>query len=225
MAVMSPRGEAVAFTRQWTDPAPRMPFRYGGAAGHLTLSPDLEAELVSIALPLGRRLGLRGLVSFDFLVGEDGPLVVDVNPRPGATLDVLDDDTGTLFEAHVTACRGENAADVLARSWQPKHRAAAYLYAGRGSLTIGAVAWPEWVADRPKPGSLLASHAPVATVIGEGPTPAEAESQCRYRLEALAEILYGQSGPCSPAEHRDERRKAGPTFSSRTGRLGKERQT
>lgn len=203
MAVMSPRGEAVAFTRQWAEPAPRMPFRYGGAAGHLTLPPDLEAELVSISLPLGRRLGLRGLVSFDFVLGGEGPLLVDVNPRPGATLDVLDDDAGTLFAAHVAACHGDSPADLLARQWRPRHRAAAYLYAGRGALTIGDVSWPDWAADRPRAGSVIAPHTPLATVSGEGPTPSEAERQCRNRLEALVEMLYGQSGPCSPAEHRE----------------------
>ncbi len=203
MAVMSPRGEAVAFTRQWVEPAPRMPFRYGGAAGHLTLPPDLEAELVSIALPLGRRLGLRGLVSFDFAVGAEGPLLVDVNPRPGATLDVLDDGAGTLFAAHVAACRGGSAADLLAREWRPRHRASAYLYADGGPLTIGAVVWPDWAADLPGTGTIIPRHAPVATVGAEGATPAEAEARCRNRLEALAEMLYGQSGPCSPAEHRD----------------------
>jgi predicted ATP-grasp superfamily ATP-dependent carboligase len=203
MAIMSPRGEAVAFTRQWASPAPRQPYRYGGATGHLTLHPDLEAELVSIVLPLGRRLGLAGLVSFDFLVGEDGPLLLDVNPRPGATLDVLDDDEGTLFAAHVAAVTGEDAASLLARSWRPRHRAAAYLYADQGDLTIPELAWPEWVRDRPQAGAVIAAHHPVATVVAEAESPEIAESRCRRHLVTLAEMLYGHGCPCSSAEHRD----------------------
>lgn len=202
MAIMSPRGEAVAFTRQWASPAPRQPYRYGGAAGHLTLHPDLEAELVSIALPLGRRLGLAGLVSFDFLISEDGPLLLDVNPRPGATLDVLDDAAGTLFAAHVAACRGEDAASLLARSWRPRHRAAAYMYADQGDLTIPGLAWPDWVRDRPPAGAVIAAHQPVATVVAEAESPEIAESWCRSHLETLTEMLYGHGCPSSPAEHR-----------------------
>lgn len=202
MAVMSAKGEAVAFTRQWASPAPRQPYRYGGAAGHLTLPSDLEAELISIVLPLGRRLGLVGLVSFDFLAGADGPLLVDVNPRPGATLDVLDDEAGTLLSAHVLACQGGDAAGLLARSWRPRHRAAAYLYADQGPLVVSDVDWPGWTADRPPSGSAIAPLRPVTTALAEAENPDLAAVQCRKRLETLAEILYGRSSPCSPAEHR-----------------------
>lgn len=202
MAVMSRRGEAVAFTRQWVAPAPRQPCRYGGAVGHLTLETDLEAELVSIALPLGRRLGLVGLVSFDFIVGSDGPLLVDVNPRPGATLDVLDDDAGTLLQAHIAACRGADAAGLLARQWRPQHRAATYLYAGEGGLLVPAIDWPDWTADRPHPGTRIEPHRPVATVMASAENPDLAASRCRNRLETLTEMLYGRSCPSSPAEHR-----------------------
>ena len=195
-------GVVVAFTRLWVAPAPRQPYRYGGAVGHLTLETELEAELVSIALPLGRRLGLVGLVSFDFVFGPDGPLLVDVNPRPGATLDVLDDDAGTLLLAHVAACRGGDPAGLLARQWRPRHRAAAYLYAGENGLEVPAIHWPDWTADRPHPGSSIAPRRPVVTVMASAENPDLAASLCRNRLETLAEMLYGRSCPSSPAEHR-----------------------
>lgn len=202
MAVMSPRGSAVAFTRQWTAPAPGQPCRYGGAAGHLTLPEELESELVSIALPLGKRLGLVGLVSFDFLVGDGGPLLLDVNPRPGATLDVLDDEAGTLLAAHVEACRGGDAAALLARAWRPGHRAAAYLYADAEAITVPGIDWPEWAVDRPPAGSEIPLHRPVATVLASAENADLAQSLCRKRLETLTEMLYAHGCPCSPAEHR-----------------------
>ena len=55
-------------------------------------------------------LGLVGLVAFDFLLVGDAPILIEVNPRPGATLDVFDDAGGALFRAHVDACGGKIAA-------------------------------------------------------------------------------------------------------------------
>src|SRR5690606_18830041 len=109
------------------------PFRYGGAAGSLPLDPDLEARLIEMSLEASEALKLQGLVSFDYLVADGTPALLEVNPRPGATLDVFDDASGTLFKAHVEASRGGDPAALLSADWHPPvARAAAFLYADRG---------------------------------------------------------------------------------------------
>ena len=50
-------------------------------------------------------LNLRGLASFDFIVASGTAHLLEINPRPGATLDVFDDAEGALFKAHVAACQ------------------------------------------------------------------------------------------------------------------------
>jgi predicted ATP-grasp superfamily ATP-dependent carboligase len=196
LAVMAKGGSAFALSRQWASPLPKRPYRYGGAAGALVLDADLERRLLGACGALAQDLGLVGLVSFDFLVSDGEAALLEANPRPGATLDVFDDGEGRLFRAHVEACLGGDGASVLKSGWSPPvARAAAFLYADRGPLTILTVQWPAWAADRPRRGSVIAKHQPVATVLAEAATVDEAERLCRQRLGLLEDMLYeGRNG-------------------------------
>ena len=80
-------------------------------------------------------------------------------------------------------------------SFQPRSgaRAAAILYADPGALTVDTVAWPEWTADRPGPGTRIPRYRPIATVFAAGDTAEAAFDSCRGRLDELAEMLYAQA--------------------------------
>jgi predicted ATP-grasp superfamily ATP-dependent carboligase len=183
---------AVAWSHQWTNPAPRMPYRYGGAVGALHLGDELEAKLMHDILELLPAFDLRGLVSFDFMICEGAePLLIEINPRPGATVDVLDDSRGTLFRAHVEASLSRPTLRQTIEEWeQPLARAAAYLYADRGPLTVSPTDWPDWVSDRPSGPCRIRKYQPVCTVITEAETPELAEASCRERLGLVADMLY-----------------------------------
>jgi uncharacterized protein len=186
--VVSARGMALAFCRQWTSPIPEQPYRFGGIVGPVELDPVLEARLIDMVLPLVPALGLVGLVSFDFLVDGDDAVLLEVNPRPGASLDCLDDDNGSLFAAHIAAARGEPVSVSSTR--RPGARAIAYLYADRGPLRVPRVAWPDHVVDRPTPATRVSRHRPVATVLADAATPDAARTLATERLETLTELLY-----------------------------------
>lgn len=161
------KGAAFAFARPWVAPMPRRPFRHGGLAGSIDLEPDLEARLIEIGVDVARKLDLKGLISFDILLVDGVPHLTEVNPRPGAALDIFDDEQGTLFKAHLLAASGEDPTPLLAQSWRPRPRASACLYADDAAVTIGPIAWPDWVSDRPTEGTVIARHDPVATVHSE----------------------------------------------------------
>jgi len=189
--IVSAEGDAFAFSRQWITPTLQNPFRYGGATGPLTLEEDLEARLIDTCMTLSREFNLKGIVSFDFLINDGEPLLIEINPRPGATLDVFDDERGTVFAAHIAACMGENPATLLQRQWDPPAaRAAAYLYADQGALRVPKIAWPEWARDCSPAGTLIAVHNPIATVLAEATTPDAAEQLCFERMGQLQSMLY-----------------------------------
>ena len=179
----------VGISRQWTVGQGPRPFRYGGAVGPVQLPTAVDVSMRNSAEAVCAALGLIGLVAFDFLLAGDAPILIEVNPRPGATLDVFDDAGGALFGAHVDACGGRIAALPDLRG----ARAAAILYADRGPLTIDAVRWPEWTADRPPPGTRVPRYRPIATVFAAAEAPETAFESCRGRLDELAEMLYAQA--------------------------------
>jgi len=184
---------AFAFTQPWVDPSPGMPFRYGGIVGNLSPDVALEALLIDIVRQVTSAVRPMGLVSFDFLITpEDEALLLEVNPRPTAAYDVLEDGNGSLFAAHVLAAsgRGDDAVELLSETWQPMTKAAAYVYADKGALTIADVAWPEHVHDRPGRGTEVAKGAVIATVHATGETPEAAVSNCLERSGRLSQMLY-----------------------------------
>lgn len=203
LAITGPRGTAIAFTRSWSAPRARAPFRFGGLVSVEELDADLEARLIDSCLSLIGPLQLVGLASFDFVVSDAGEaLLLEVNPRPGASLDVLDDGEGTLFKSHIAACRGEDAIELLAKNWRPKPHAAGYLYADAGAVEIGDVDWPGWVSDVPVVGQTIASGAPIATVHAEADNPQLAKLLLTERLEKLAAVVYrAVSGPTNSRDN------------------------
>lgn len=179
----------VGFTQQHTTGTGPRPFRYAGAAGPATFDADMAAQMTRVAEVVTRTLSLTGLVSFDFLLTDGTAYLLEVNPRPSATIDVFDDADGALFSAHVAACQGRPV--TLPEPQAP--RAIAILYADAGAVRIKQVIWPPWTADRPSSGTRIARYRPVATVFASAETIAAAQRICRQRLEDLAEMLYGRA--------------------------------
>lgn len=184
-------GKDLALTRQWITPSSEHPFRFGGCVSEPEIGQALRDNLIETSARVGKAFGLVGMASFDFIVAKGRANLLEVNPRPGASLDVLDDDRGTLFAAHVAA---STAAEPVPRAGpRSPARAAAILHADRGSLRLGAIEWPEWSGDRGAPGSFVPYGAPLATAFGEAPTADEAERLARARMAKLEDLIYGHA--------------------------------
>jgi predicted ATP-grasp superfamily ATP-dependent carboligase len=179
----------LALSRQWTAPSPEQPFRFGGAVSMPDVAPDLRRKLESAARDVASAFGIIGMASFDFIVSDGTPHLLEVNPRPGASLDVLDDEQGTLFRAHIATCLGISEANDP--PLMPKTaRAMAILHADRGSLTLGSTPWPAWSADRGQPGTFIPKGAPIASVFADAASADAAEALARTRLAELEDLIY-----------------------------------
>src|SRR5262245_33087667 len=102
----------LGFSEQWACPTPRQPFRYGGAVRPADIASGLAERLAESACRLAAALSLTGLNSADFIVNGDEFWILEINPRPGATLDVFEADGGSLFSLHMGACVGDLIDDA-----------------------------------------------------------------------------------------------------------------
>jgi uncharacterized protein len=175
-------GDAVQIlgaSSQWTATSPILPFRFGGAVRPALFS---EAQLVRLADAAGtiaQGLGLVGLNSVDFLADTDAYYLLEVNPRPGATLDIFADAEGALFAAHLAACRGHLPARPLVFT---KAAATAIAYAPCDLPSMPALTWPDWCKDQQRPGTVLRAGDPVCTIAAEAETAGAARELIRERL-------------------------------------------
>jgi predicted ATP-grasp superfamily ATP-dependent carboligase len=172
----------LGFSEQWPAPAPRAPFRYGGAARPAALPPAAEAALAAAAARVAAAAGVVGLASADFLLHADGFFLIEINPRPGATLDVFA--ALPLFALHLAACAG-----ALPEPPPPAGAtAAAIVYAPRRLVVPAGFAWPAWAADRQQPGPVGAG-APLATVLAEADSAAAARDAAHHRATRLLAMI------------------------------------
>ncbi len=181
----------VGVTEQWSAPSSLQPFRYAGAlerARHEPplLPPERAAAIAAGIGRLARASGLTGLASADCLV--DGPdwWLTEINPRPGATLDVLDRRPTPLLAQHIAASLGHLPDPEPA----PMDAAATEIcYAAGGYAPMPPICWPDFVRDRPRPGTMVARHAPLCTLFATGPDSAATRAMLRGRAAELRTLL------------------------------------
>ena len=177
----------LGFSEQWSDPAPGRPYRYGGAAVPADITAGLAAALADAARHVAAASGLRGLGSVDALVDADGFHILELNLRPGASLDAYERACGRpLFALHLAACRGTLPDGPLA---PVRAAAAALVRAPERTVIPEGFRWPVWSADRGAPGTVVAAGGPVCTVLGEGRAAAEAREVAETRALTLLSRL------------------------------------
>ena len=183
------RARVLGFSEQWTAPTPRSPFRYGGALRPASLRQSVAREMASAVSAIARSFAVVGLASADFLVNGDAALLLEINPRPGATLDIFDCDATPLMRLHLEAIRegrlprsGLKFDDAMA---------SAIVYAPARVCVPSGMAWPDWSADRPKSAERIDKNRPICTVWARGSTRAQAK---RLVEERICRILYGFQG-------------------------------
>ena len=179
------RGNALVlgFTAQWVVPSPSHPFSWGGAVRPALLDPAVAAAMTATVEHLAAAASLVGLNGADFLVRADGFDLLEINPRPSASLDVFPDPGGDLFRWHAELCRGGALPRVPIPPAPAQALAIAY---ARRPLTLGAgFAWPEWAADRQRPGVPVEAGEPLCGARAEAETPGEARALALERVEAI----------------------------------------
>jgi uncharacterized protein len=160
------KGEIIGLSMQWTAPTPESPFRYGGAAGPVDIDPAQAKEIARFVAVIASELDLVGLNSADFLVSTDAVWLIEINPRPGATLDVFESNEAPLFARHIAACEGH----LTHASASFAFKAAEIVYAPYDIVVGGGRDWPDWTVDRSPAGTRIAAGDPLCTVLGSGAT-------------------------------------------------------
>ncbi|MEO8714702.1 MAG: ATP-grasp domain-containing protein [Acetobacteraceae bacterium] len=175
----------LGLSRQWADPTQTRPYRYGGAVRPAALSETRAVEIAGIIGRLVPATGLVGLNSADFMVRTDGLDLIEINPRPCATIDIFADDEGQLFRLHVDACLG-HLPDVAPTF--PPAAAACVIYAPRPLLVSAEMAWPDWSADR-QPSGRVREGAPLCTVLADETDADRAERLVRARATTILSLI------------------------------------
>ncbi len=94
------RARLIGFNDLIVRPLGALPHVYRGALGPVALPAPVAAAIDAALDALAARFALRGLASLDFVLGADGASLLEINPRPSASMAAY----AGLLRAHVEAC-------------------------------------------------------------------------------------------------------------------------
>jgi predicted ATP-grasp superfamily ATP-dependent carboligase len=174
------RMRVIGWSRQWSSPSPDEPYRYGGAARPCGL-PDAVLQSCEFEIAaLTAAFKLKGLNSADYIFAGERHWLLEINPRPGAALDVFQG--FGLFDIHIAACRGELLDASAGKSGAS---AAAIVYANTTVASVPAIAWPDWTRDRQRMGTKVGAGEPLCTVMAEASDVMDAIAMAQARIHLM----------------------------------------
>ena len=139
-----------------------------GFSGSITpFEHSLKNAMFAIAERIAGASGCRGTIGIDFVLGESGPVAIEVNPRFQGTVDTVEMVCGcNLFDLHAGAC----AANLPDRRPEPREFAARSILFADQDMTVNADlgALRGFVADIPWPGTFFEKDQAVVSVYGRG---------------------------------------------------------
>jgi predicted ATP-grasp superfamily ATP-dependent carboligase len=153
----------------------------------------LTRALQAICAHLAAAFGLRGAFGVDVVWDGTRAWVVEVNPRPVASLETVEAVHGVRsFAAHVEACAGRLPSAGTIRSPADPGGAAgkAVVYAPEDLRVPDTRDWPaRGIRDVPHPGEAIAAGRPVCTLVATGPSPEIVLGDLEARAGALRHEL------------------------------------
>jgi len=179
----------IGFNTQWcTDHDPERPFQFAGIVNAAALQPAQRHQAAGYVSRLTAAARLKGLNSLDFVCNGQQCLVLEVNPRPSASMGLYDAafPNGLIFE-HIRACQG------TLRHLAPRStaiRAYRIVYAPADLVVPSAFSWPEWSHDRPFGGTRIAAADPLCSVTACGSNARQTLSLLERRGKTVLDRLF-----------------------------------
>jgi uncharacterized protein len=138
--------------------------------------PELFASASELAAMITREFSLRGVCGIDFIARGAIPYAIEVNPRPTASMELVERATGeSVWLAHVAGCTSTLAKSPhIVGSATSLAYGKAVLYARRPVALGDTTRWlaDDDVRDIPAPGERIARGSPICTIFASARTSA-----------------------------------------------------
>jgi uncharacterized protein len=186
----------LGFNRQQVQAIGERPFVFAGVIGPVVPSEAMQRSIVGAVRTLAREFRVRGLASLDFVLHGDTAEVIELNPRPPASLALYPRVGGhSALRAHRLACQQgvlppePAAADGV--------RGIAIVFARRALRLDDAAAeriakWPG-AHDLPHAGTVFMPGDPVCSLSTHGIDAAQVQAALAQRRDALLQSLETSS--------------------------------
>jgi uncharacterized protein len=182
----------LGFNAQTMRPVGDRPFVFCGVTGPVPVSDAVQRELTAITRLLAAVFRLRGLGSLDFLLDGDTVEVLELNPRPPASLALYPRvGEGGPVRAHLRACRSGELPPAPARV--DGVRGTDIVFAPRAlhvdAAMAAQIAQRDGACDLPRAGTRVAAGEPLCSLVAECRDAHEVTTRLASRRDALLASL------------------------------------
>ncbi len=181
--------QAIGFNCQWVEgDQAKHPFVFSGIRHFPELSAEHCQQLLRWLNHLASAFSLVGLNSLDFIFAKGQLWVLEINPRPSASLMLYDGySQRKLFDHHVQGCWGY-FSDLPV---QPVDYCRGYqvLYAYYELFIPEQIEWPDWVLDKPQSGVIIPINSPICSIIAAEQDTARLAEMLKQRARVVYQLL------------------------------------
>ena len=170
---------------------PWQPYLFQGLANRYALSDKLQELIETWVSSIVAETGLQGLNNMDCLNVDGNIVVLEINPRPSASVALYDlDYTHGLLAEHIKCFNSDKWNNPLPQS---QFRGSWVVYAS-ADLRIGKkLDWPLWVSDRPEIHNEFNDGDPVCTLQASAVSVAQLKLQLMQRCTEISDLLLDSS--------------------------------
>jgi len=151
--------QVIGFNTQWTALlSENREFIFSGiikSCDLLNEQKELITDWLEKIVPV---FALKGLNSLDFIQAGDESFILEINPRPSASMQLYDAD---LLKRHIKASQGE----LTDHPFHAGYTGYQIVYAEQDVLIPEAFAWPEGCMDLPESGVMCRAGQPICSII------------------------------------------------------------
>ncbi len=171
--------QVLGFNQQWTVADGEQAFLFAGIINSTDLSDRHKALITDWLATLVPIFKIRGLNSLDFIQEGDTLWLLEINPRPSASMQLY---TGDVLTRHINACAGRLPDNPL-----PDSGVCAYqiVYAPDTVYIPSTIAWPKECVDVPLSGTVCRTGQPICSIIVHQKTTQTVYEQLQYQHRAI----------------------------------------
>jgi methenyltetrahydromethanopterin cyclohydrolase len=170
------QAQVAGFNSQWSVRLSETEeFVFSGVSNTTDLSDAHKAVITDWLKQMVSVFGLKGLNSLDFIHADDCSYVLEINPRPSASMQLYDQD---LLLRHIQSCVGGQSVGCNSIAYCAAWTGYQIVYARHDLIIPDHFEWPDWCMDLPKSGNMCRAGQPICSIIAH-----------QNNLQSVAELL------------------------------------
>lgn len=160
--------------------------------GSLTpLRTNFTRELAQLSNSVTEDLGLVGTNGIDFVLGSNGPVIIEINPRFQGTLDTIEAALDiNLVDAHIRCCQGELMPQPLYRRFACRMIS----FAQHDIVVTKTCTHPNYM-DVPRKGTRIERSKPIISALGCGKSRDLAFNNAMRYVRAAKSLYSNEESP------------------------------